>query len=273
MKISFRTLSQRLITYPALLPIMLLYNVVTNKKPILDTFYLVRGVPHGYLKGKLRIASYDNLKIVFPFDEDPSFDDVWLRDVYYPYVPQNNHVVVDIGAHMSFFSLKVARKVKNVVAVEPDPTNFKFLTFNIHLNKLQDKVVLYNLALGERDGQIYLDRSGYGFGRSKTTTEKTDCSVEMRTVDSFMEEIGLERVDLIKIDTEGSELEILKGARKTLLKYRPDLLIAAYHFNKEHLILTRYLKKYGYRVFCYRAPFFLSSDGEVYLYAKGKPQQ
>jgi len=271
MKTSFRALLQRLVTYPALLPIMPLYGVVANKKPILDAFYLVRGFPHGCLKGKLRVASYDDLKIVFPFEEDPSFDDVWLRGVYYPYAPQNDHIVVDVGAHMGFFTLKVARKVRKVMAVEPDPTNFKFLELNIRLNKLRDKVVLCNLALGERDGQIYLDRSGYGFGRSKVTTKRTDWLIEMRSVDSFVEEMGVDKVDLIKIDTEGSEVEILRGAGKTLQRYKPDLLIGAYHFDGEHLMLAGYLREYGYNVFCYRVPLFLSSSEEVYLCAKSKP--
>ena len=101
---------------------MSLYNITPNKKSVLDAFYFVRGLPHGYLKGKIRIAIYDKLKIVFPFNEDPSFDDVWLRDVYYPYEPQSNHIVIDVGAHMGFFTLKIVRSVKKVVAVEPTST-------------------------------------------------------------------------------------------------------------------------------------------------------
>jgi len=247
---------------------MPLYSVAANKKPVLDAFYFVRGFPHGYLKGEVRIALYDNFKIVFPFNEDPSFDDVWLRDVYYLYEPKSDHVVIDVGAHMGFFTLKISRNVKKVVAVEPDPVNFKFLTFNMRLNKVDDRVVLCNLALGERGGQVFLDRSGYGFGRSKITTEKTDCLVETRIMDSLVEEIGLDRVDLIKIDTEGNELQILKGAEKTLQKYKPDLLLAAYHFYQEHLILAEYLRKFGYNIFCYCVPLFLSSSKEVYLHAK-----
>lgn len=273
MKVPFRAFVHRILTYPLLLPIVMLYELSSaNRRKILDVFYMVRGFPHGYVKDKNRVAFYDNFRIIFPFDEDPSFDDVWLRNVYYTYVPQQHHIVIDVGAHMGFFILKTVRDVKKVIAVEPDPTNFEFLGLNIRLNKLEDKVLLYNLAFGEKDGEIYLDRSGYGFGRSKITTSKADCLVEMRTVDSFMEEIRLRQVDLIKIDTEGSELEILKGARKTLQKHRPDLLIAAYHFNKEHLILADYLKKYGYRILSYRVPLFLSSSEEIYLYAKGKPQ-
>jgi len=251
---------------------MLLYNTATNKKPILDAFYLIRGFPHGYLKGKIRVAFYDGLRIILPFNEDPSLDDVWLRNVYYPYVPQRQHKVIDVGAHIGAFTLRIARHVNRVIAVEPEPVNYKFLTINIHLNKLKDKVFLYNLALGDKDEQVYLDRNGYGFGRTKITTERTEYSSCMRTMDSFVEGIGLEQVDLIKIDTEGAELKILRGAKDTIKRCKPDLLVAAYHFENEHLIVADYLRReQGYTVFAYRVPLFLSSAKEVYLYAQNKP--
>lgn len=272
MKISFRAFLHRIVTYSILLPFMPLYKVVADKKPILDAFYFVRGLPHGYIEGGVRVALYNSFEIAFPFNEDPSFDDVWLRDVYYPYEPKSDDVVIDVGAHMGFFTLKIAKDVKKVVAVEPDPVNFKFLAFNVRLNNVEDRVILHNLALGERDGQAFLDRSGYGFGRSKITTGKTDYLTKIKTVDNLISEDGLERVDLIKIDTEGSELEILEGAKETLQGYKPDLLLAAYHFNQEHLTLADYLRKYGYNIFCYRVPLFLSSSKEVYLHAQSKLQ-
>lgn len=112
MKLSPRILFHRLLTYPPLLPIMSLYRLFRNKKPVLDAFYFLRGLPHGFLRGNLRIALFEGYKIVFPFNEDPFFDDIWLRDVYYPYNPSKNDLVFDIGAHMGFFTIKIARRVK-----------------------------------------------------------------------------------------------------------------------------------------------------------------
>jgi FkbM family methyltransferase len=267
MRISPRAFLQRLSTYPLLMPIMPLYYLATDKKPVLDAFYFVRGFPHGYLEGGTRIASYNGLKIAFPFEEDPSFDDVWLRNVYYPYQPRRDHVVMDVGAHMGFFTLKIARKVARVIAVEPDPTNFEYLRRNVNANGLGGKVAVVNLALGEKERRIFLDRDGYGFGRTKTTSVKTGVSVRMTTIDRLVDRAQLDRLDVIKIDTEGSELEILKSATATLRRYKPDLLLAAYHFDHEFVHLARFLKSLGYAVSCYSVPLFLSSGTETYLYA------
>jgi len=247
---------------------MVLYNAVKDKRKVLDVFYLIRGFPHGYLKGNLRIAFYDDLVITFPFREDPPFDDLYLRNVYYPYTPEDDHVVIDVGAHMGFFTLKVAKKVKRVIAFEPDPINFRFLMFNIYLNRFQDKVLAYNLALGERNSQVYLDRSKYGLGRVRIS-DQGSLAVKVRTLDTLMNEMSeIERVDLLKIDVEGYEYEVLQGASKTIQKYRPELLIAAYHYPEEYLRIAEYCRKANYEVLYYYVPLFLSCGKEVYIYAK-----
>lgn len=105
MNVSSRAFLHRLLTCPILLPLMLLYFAVDHKKVVLDAFYWIRGLPHGYTKGLMRYALYHDLQIAFPFNEDPFFDDVWLRDVYRHYVPNVNDVVVDVGAHMGTHGL------------------------------------------------------------------------------------------------------------------------------------------------------------------------
>jgi FkbM family methyltransferase len=268
MNISCRAFLHRLITYPLLIPLMLLYVVVYNKNVVLNVFYWLRGIPHGYLKRDVRIAQYHGFKIIFPFNEDPSFDDVWLRDVYWQYLPKQNDVVIDVGAHMGFFSMKIAKSVKKVFAIEPDPFNFQFLVYNICSNKLDKKVVLYNVALGKKRGKIFLDRNVYGHGRSKPSVTKTDYQSDMYPLDELVTSGGLRTVNLIKIDTEGFELEVLKGSVKTLQQSKPDLIIAAYHFPQEAQLVSDFLKKYRYSVFYYYVPFFLSGGKEIYLYAK-----
>ena len=247
---------------------MLLYFVTQNKRAILDVFYWLRGIPHGYLRGKLRVASYAGLKIVFPFIEDPAFDDVWLRDVYQAYTPQKEDVVVDVGAHMGFFALKVARKVKKVIAIEPDPDNFNFLLQNVCRNKLNDKVISQNVALGEHYGNIFLDRTAYGFGRTRSTTKKTPYLSKLRTLTGLLSESNLGKASLIKIDTEGFELDVLEGSVETLQRDKPDLIIAAYHYPNESHNVSDFLKKHHYSVFFYCMPLFLFGGKETYLYAR-----
>ena len=268
MKITFRTFLHRIVTYPLLLPLMIVYASVDNKRVVLDFFYWIRGIPHGYLRDQTRTAFYKGLKITFPFKEDPSFDDVWLRDVYQAYVPRKGDVVIDVGAHMGFFALKESKFVKKVIAFEPDPLNFKFLLQNIYSNNLGERVVPCNFALGEKNGEAFIDEDVYGHGRSKIVNGKTGFSCQMRMLDDLVSNLCLASINLIKIDTEGLELSVLNGSIKTLNKYKPDLIIAAYHFPKEYLLVSSFLKKHGYSVFYYYIPYFLSGGKEIYLYAK-----
>lgn len=252
---------------------MLLYFVFQDKRRILDFFYFFRGIPHGYLKGNLRIAKYAGLRIVFPFIEDPAFDDVWLRDVYQEYIPKKDDVVIDVGAHMGFFTLKIARVVKTVIAVEPDPVNFSFLLENIDFNEFSNKIVASKVALGRENGSIFLDRTAYGFGRSRSTWKQTSYPCKMRTLASLVSEKNLKKVSLIKIDTEGFELDVLEGAVKVLQQYKPDIIIAAYHYPQESQIVSDFLRKRGYSVSSYYMPLFLFGGRETYLYAKAKCQR
>jgi FkbM family methyltransferase len=270
MRISSRAMLQRLVTYPWLLPIMPLYNRTADKKSFLNTFYFIRGFPHGYLRDKIRIASYGGLKIAFPYEEDPSFDDVWLRDVYFPYQPQRDDVVMDVGAHMGFFTLKVARQVDEVIAFEPDFHNFRFLLTNIRYNNLSN-VRIYNYALGDADHQAFL-KIGYGWGRTSITEAKTKQKVEVRTLDSVVNELGVNPT-MMKIDTEGYEMRILKGAKLTLINSKPRLAIASYHYPDESKEIVRYLNGMNFHCLAYDVPLTLQKIREKYVYAEPRALQ
>ncbi|MDI6847458.1 MAG: FkbM family methyltransferase [Candidatus Bathyarchaeia archaeon] len=216
----------------------------------------------------MRIARYDGMNIIFPSKEDPFFDDVWLRNVYYPYTPNSEDVVFDIGAHMGFFTLKVARKVKWVIACEPDPQNFVFLMQNVKYNNLSN-VKTFNYALGERNCDVFLER-GYGGGRTKVTRSNTMVRTRMITLDTLVKQLGL-HPDVIKIDVEGYELQILKGAKKVLACFKPKLIIAAYHYPGELKEIANYLSELGFKCFHYSVPLVLQKTNEAYVWAdRGK---
>ncbi len=78
-----------------------------------------------------------------------------------------------------------------------------------------------------------------------------------KILDQVVDELGLSKADFIKIDVKGVELEVLKGAAKTLEENNVFLTIAAYHIPEEVLEIAKYLRMKGFKVF---------SDGE-YVYA------
>jgi len=166
-------------------------------------------------------------------------------------------VVIDIGAHVGAFTLKAARKAVNglVIAVEPHPANFKLLVRNIRFNRLEN-VVPIQAAICDKTGRIRLYSHGDSVSHSVVLPGRRGCYVEVRaiTLDELVGELGLKRVDFVKIDAEGAELHILRGGRATLRKMAPFLSIAAYHTPSEAIMVMRFLHKLGYRFATYRGP-------------------
>lgn len=262
-----RKLASLAVAYPMLSPVILVY-ALTKDSRALDLLYSVRSVFHGFPFGRgLRCAEYEGGWILFPSREDPNFEDVFLRDVYYPYKPDGRDVVFDVGAHMGLFTVKIARHVEKVVAFEPDPFNFQFLLANIECNRLSNVVAL-NCALGERDCSMFL-RAGYGHGRTRLTREDTGRKVRVRSVDSVVKELGLSP-SVLKIDTEGYEVKVLEGAESTLDLCKPRLLVASYHYPNEAQDVAKYLVDRQYCGHAYYVPLTLQAARETYINAQAR---
>lgn len=122
---------------------------------------------------------------------------------------------VDVGANVGGYSVRAAAFDMKVYAFEPNPHNLKLLQRNIEINKVTVDVLPF--ALGSKPQKARLQPQG---GVSRIVKDE-GIEVEMRTLDSF----DLPAADLLKIDVEGYELEVVKGARETLRKYRPVLMI------------------------------------------------
>jgi len=263
--LGLREILHRVITYPILTPVIFGY-MLTKDSRMLDTFYSIRSIPHGFpMKNSLRLAKYNGNRILFPSREDPSFDDVFLTDVYHPYKPQKKDVVFDIGAHMGFFTVKVGKHVKKLIAFEPDPYNFSFLLLNIEYNALSN-VNAFNYALGDRDGYAFLER-GYGYGRTRLAETNKGYRVLVRTLDAIVEESRI-IPSVIKIDAEGYEMKVLKGAKYTLACYKPRLILACYHYRYQSRDVVKYLIRMGYNCLIYHVSLPLQKFKEAYVYSE-----
>ena len=253
------------VTYPIAFPALLGYRISKNQR-FLDILYKIRSLTHGIPVGNgLRLSKQKGYQLLFPSREDPNFEDVFFRNVYFPYKPQSEDIIFDIGAHMGFFTIKNANKVQRVFAFEPDLRNYGFLLKNIKLNKMAN-VIAYHYAVGETNGSIFLKPS-YGQGRTSVTATDTGIKVDVRSIDSMANTIN-SSPSVIKIDTEGFEIPILKGAKKVLRKNKPKLLVASYHYPTEALEVVQYLSTKGYRCYKYDVPYTLQKAKETYIYAE-----
>jgi len=128
--------------------------------------------------------------------------------------------VVDVGAHVGYYTLLASKRVGDkgmVYAFEPNPYNFAILKYNVNLNTKRN-IKLYNLALGDQEGEILFCHDVKRSNLSRIIFDNKECygrtiRVRQTTLDNI---IGDETVDVIRMDVEGYEYRILKGAKKIL---------------------------------------------------------
>ena len=141
-------------------------------------------------------------------------------------------VIVDVGANIGYYTVLLAQKAKKVYAFEPDKINFEILKKNIEANKLTN-VVAIMAAVGSKKGSLELYKSEENFGDHKLfktplVPQRRDASPfdEGETVNIIkLDDLIKEKVDLIKIDTQGWEPEVVEGARKIIEKDRPIIFM------------------------------------------------
>lgn len=132
--------------------------------------------------------------------------------------------VLDIGANLGMFSLVVAGRYndRRILAFEPGPSTFPALKDNIARNGA--KVECRRLALADKDGEIRFAMMEKARANSKITTDADGVAVPVRRLDSIVEEEGITQIALLKIDTEGFEAAVLRGAPRTLAEIRPAVI-------------------------------------------------
>jgi FkbM family methyltransferase len=139
-----------------------------------------------------------------------------------------DHVCLDIGANVGAITLALAKAVGPrglVLAFEPGELLFQRLQHNLGLNPRFRKIVKpLCLGLGDRPVTLYWaeDQNNRG-NASLWATAETGKPVRVVTLDSYLAEHPLSRLDFVKIDIEGMELEFIKGGIETWKKYRPAL--------------------------------------------------
>lgn len=170
---------------------------------------------------------------------------------------------VDVGANVGLFSIPAARKVADgcIYALEPASWTFERLTKNIHLNQIANLKAM-RLALGERSGMAVLHINARGRDGLNTLGEPTHGDskvigseeVPLITLDDFLVQRGVARVDAMKIDVEGAELLVLKGGANLLSRADAPLILFESSFLTKgfgyHPVETVWLlQRYGYRLF------------------------
>ena len=139
---------------------------------------------------------------------------------------------IDIGANVGFYTLAAAKTFDKVYSFEPSPYTYGRLIHNIELNKLSS-VITINSGLSDVKSEMDLHINPFNNGGSSlngfSETIKRlypeyawgSVRVKVDLLDEVVNSRGIFGVDLIKIDVEGHELPVIKGAQNTLATYRP----------------------------------------------------
>ncbi len=174
-------------------------------------------------------------------------------------------VVIDAGANLGIFSLLAHYLAPHgkVYAFEPTSTTFELLQKNVSANHLSNQIMPCRAGLGNHlthqklmisRGILQTDNvladSAFAQGREKLFVGTEE--VAMTTIDSFVAQQQIPRVDFIKIDTEGYEARIIAGAEKTIKQFSPVIACSAYHLPTDKTLCPKIIQainpRYQYRL-------------------------
>lgn len=164
---------------------------------------------------------------------------------------KKGNVVVDIGAHIGYYTLLAAQavgKTGTVFAFEPDPKNFALLKKNVKSNGYSN-IVLMNKAVSNKTkkGTLFLNPTNSGDNRIVSSNEnRSSVQIDMTALDDFF--TATQKVDLIKMDIQGHELSALQGAKRILAthshlviftEFSPELIRMNGNTPLEYLLLLQ----------------------------------
>jgi FkbM family methyltransferase len=162
--------------------------------------------------------------------------------------------VIDVGANIGFYSVLLSRHLASgrLVAVEPTPAAQRRLRRNLELNGVVGKVIVFEGAATDAPGMVTINSVEGAEEYSSIHNVDQSCEVPATTIDLLTRELTL-RPGLIKIDVEGFEEQVLKGATDTLRTWRPIIVSELSDFllrrnGTSALAIVRFLQELGYQV-------------------------
>jgi len=177
------------------------------------------------------------------FGDDPRFWDIHSQKGFEPTsvqvlraISKSGGLFLDIGAHTGVYSLILATSSLRCIAIEPNPLAFARLVSHIRINQLSEWIVPLNLAAS--DDQCFKTSrwtSAKGFGWIASGTSIRESQVPLQGIfpvlcmklDDIVRIINNLKISqlFIKIDVEGHEVEVLRGAKSLVNYYKPDILV------------------------------------------------
>lgn len=196
--------------------------------------------------------------------------------------PSEGDTVIDIGAHIGLYTLIAAQRARLVVSMEPEPSNFSLLQRNILLNRFGNVIALKLAASDEVASRSLFSRVGENTGTYSLQKDwaswehrqqvSSPVSVECTTLDHVVSANGIASVDWLKVDVEGNEIQVLRGAKETL-RMTSNLIIEVASENARECMAL--LGEAGFRLVDTdrgeRVSNWFLKSGSTRVYGRGEP--
>lgn len=183
----------------------------------------------------------DDTRVTFLLENDsdrynPTYEDKY-RQLVISHLP-NKRTFVDVGANVGIWSLPMTQHFKKIVSYEPSRQNIECIKSNI-----PDGIELREKAVADFAGEAKFHQAGKNCGDGKLCREGVKSSYTVPVVK--LDDEGLDNVDMIKIDTQGWELDALKGMTELIKSCRPWVM---FEINEDVDLCCKFMEDLDYEV-------------------------
>ncbi len=208
----------------------------------------------------LRLAPFERTSFFCDLDSVYIVGSEYLHGQTTSLLSSDDKLIIDLGAHYGILSHKLAWRLTSparVIAIEACPPNYEVLKKNIALNNLNN-ISAFNFAVGDHSGNVRMvvDDGVSTHYKAVSETEAYDkalgFSVPCVRLSDLFGILGIEEVDLMKIDIEGSEADVLRDSLSTLAAKVRKLDVEVHRASDVETI-ARMLWSVGYEITVYRA--------------------
>lgn len=195
------------------------------------------------------------------FSTIETYIEIFLKNNHFlcpEFIPKNDQLILDIGANQGYYSLKVKSYAPNckIIAFEPNPLMYDALLKNIKSNNVQ-MFESENVAIADKDGFINLEivpQIGAIGGKSIKIPERKwmkdefirNINAKTLALDTVFNKYKIDKVDILKIDVEGMEVEILSNCHNL---DKVERLVIEYHSEKIKEQLIKLLESQDFSIF------------------------
>jgi FkbM family methyltransferase len=228
-------------------------------------------IPYAPVPVRMKTSETDEVEFwwsyVVPFfDARRGFFEYWGHDLgdlrYLWRILRPGMVFFDIGAHHGLYTLVAAKRLGadgTVVAFEPSAREFRRLRLHLRLNGMRsvraEPIAVGAMASKQNFFQVISGDNTRGGLRPPASSDRvSETSVETTRLDDYVARLALDRVDLVKLDVEGGELEVLQGASSVLAKFRPificevlDATTQVWGYNAREIVLM--FQRFDFQIF------------------------